>query len=101
MKYYYEGFELNFDLIHNDDVAKAINELSYDPLETSVRDLSEMEQYIWWNPLGNYIQWNDGGISSYYITRKYLRVNGWDLHNPDEIERCLNFLSQFAHRIAI
>lgn len=86
--YFYNDFELDLDKISTEDVAQAINQLNeYDD--------NPKTEYVWWNPLGNYVSWNDGSGTSYYFTKKYLRVTGWDLWNPKEYGRLFEFIKMF------
>ncbi len=84
MKYLYKDFTLDFDKVNNQIIAEAVSKLFYE-YKTEV-------DYVWWNPLGTYIMWNDGGGAAYYFTKNYLRISGWDLHDKEDIQKCLEYL---------
>jgi hypothetical protein len=83
-KHYYKNFELNMD-ISAINIANALNSMREDYKGYS-------EDSVGWNPLGTYVFYNDGGLCTYYFTKKYLNVSGWDLHDACEINKCFDYL---------
>lgn len=83
MKYEYNNMELNFDKIKSFDIASAVAILQ------NIELPSIEVEYVWWNPLGNYVMWQDGNGTTYYFCKKYLRINGWDF--TSKAERSLAF----------
>ena len=55
---------------------------------------SSNEDYIWWNILGNYVYYNNGGTWSFLFCRKYIKIKGIDIFNQKHIDETLKCLPQ-------
>lgn len=75
---------VDFDKLENNHVLAFIKKLLQNADEC----------YIWWNPLGNYVSYNNGGTWSFLICRKYIKIKGLDIFNQKEIDEAINFLPQ-------
>lgn len=98
MKILYETFELDFDKITAKDIACAVNIFAgFEPVEffkgTKIADTD----FVSWNYYGNYIMYYDGNGAVYYFCKKHLKISGgYQLQVQEEIEKCKNYLKQFA-----
>lgn len=92
IKYEY-GFDLDLGAPLANDIARTVRTLQ--GLELAEDKISADEDYVWWNPLGTYILYNDGDVA-FYFCKGYLRINGWDLTQKTDREQSFNFLKQFA-----
>jgi len=84
-KHEYKDFEIDFDKIDSQIICTALDIMWGG-------DYKHEDHYVNWNYLGNYIMFADGDNATYYFTKKYLRIIGWDLLNNNEIERCFKYL---------
>lgn len=87
MKYEYENMELDFNNIESFDIASAVAILQ------NIEHPSIEIEYVWWNPLGNYVLWSDGQ-TSYYFCKKYLRIKGWNFTTKAERQLAFDFLNK-------
>ena len=88
MKYQYNTWELNFDRIKSFDIAATVS-----ILQNIESPPTPSEEYVWWHPFGNYVMWSDGGGTTYYFCKKYLRINGWDFTTKAERQLAFDYLN--------
>lgn len=78
--------KIDFDTLENNHVLAFVKKL-----------LNNVdEDYVWWNPLGNYVSYYDGGSWSFLICRKYIKIKGIDIFNKQDIDEAIKFLPQIT-----
>ena len=76
--------KIDFNKLENSHILDFLKKLLY----------SSNEDYIWWNPLGSYVSYNNGGTWSFIFCRKYIKIKGLDIFNQKQIDEDLKCLPQ-------
>lgn len=79
---------IDFDNLENSHILAFVKKLTH----------KAYEDYIWWNPLGNYVSYNDGGTWSFLICRKFIKIKGLDIFNQKDVDEAINFLPQTKNK---
>lgn len=82
------GFELDFNKITNENIIDFIS-LVFDI------DKSKDIDYIYWNPLGNYIYWWDGCTNAFYICRKHIKTKFMPYYLHSDMKKAIGYLENF------